>query len=103
MSRGFIFSVDAALALVIVMIAVAAVSQAGSPNAGEEVSAQLKIKAVDKGVVGFYTTKIADTPVHEQIGPSVEFGECSALYAINPNGVLGSQSTPVKSTFCEET
>ncbi|MCX6799070.1 MAG: hypothetical protein NTW59_03180 [Candidatus Diapherotrites archaeon] len=103
MNRGFVFSMDAALALVAVIIVLGTAAQQYSPaDESGGVSEQLQQKAYDRAVTGNYARNLASTPgVTETIGQNADFGECTVLYTLNPNSP-GGQSAVQKNTFCEE-
>jgi len=97
MRKGFIFSLDAAIALAIVIIAIGVMAQqqnaldSGSAN----VSENLHKKALDRAVTGFYGGQTSNETLE---GSAPDFGECAVIYTFDQvSGLVQPQS------FCENT
>lgn len=104
MNRGIIFSTDAALALIVVIILAAWITV--QFNAAEEKGAvfeSLHNKALDWAITEFYRggTTVPATPGVSVISDTAEFGECAVFYTLDPDNGPG-RAAPVKQTFCEE-
>jgi len=100
MNRGIIFSLDAVLALILVMILAATIAQ--NYVATSEIGNSLEsvhARVADRAVIDFYSGQTSS----EEISSLAEFGECVVIYTIDPekNGLTG-RATPDKQVFCEE-
>jgi len=98
MNKGIIFSMDAALALVVVILLAASLPY--HYYAGEEQGSafeKLQDKARDRAIVGFYK----GLEGQETISNEAKIGKCVAVYTIDPNNDLGQRDEDTKS-FCEE-
>ncbi len=99
MRKGFIFTFDAALALiaVIIILGVAAQQPQGSDYGGA--SEQLHSRAADNAAIGFYKA----TAGTGSCAASDAFCECAVYYTTNldPNDPL-AQSQLQKNVFCEK-
>ena len=94
MRKGFIFSLDAAIALAIVIIAIGALAQQQSAlDSGADIPGELHKKALDRAVTGFYGGQTSSETL-EGIAP--DFGECAAVYSMN----IGNGHAE-KWSFCE--
>ncbi|MBN2067502.1 MAG: hypothetical protein JW744_03470 [Candidatus Diapherotrites archaeon] len=101
MKSGFIFTFDAVLALLIVMLLAGAIAVQYSALPGKEnVSDALRQKAQDRAITGFYLNSGGDSPDFS----SAEFGECAAAHDLleNPKAnSIGSQESVSEKFFCE--
>ena len=99
MNKGILFSMDAALALIAVILLVAWLPQQFSAAGGKADSLEsLNQQAVDKAMTAFYSGGTAS----ENIGGTAEFGKCVVVYTLNPDNSLATRATPQPQTFCEE-
>ena len=96
MRKGFIFSLDAAIALAIVIIAIGVLAQQQSAASGSaNVSENLHKKALDRAVTGFYGGQTSNETLE---GSAPDFGECTVIYTFDRvSGLVQPQS------FCETT
>lgn len=97
MTRGMIFSTDAALALITVIVLVAWLPQ--QLNIAEEKGEayeNLQDQALDRAVMGFYDDLSGDSPDFD----NAEFAKCVAVYTIDPNNNLGRRDLDSKN-FCK--
>ena len=97
MARGMIFSTDAALALITVIILVAWLPQ--QLNAGEEKGGafeNLHDQALDRAVMGFYDGLSGDSPDFENF----EFVRCVEFHTIDSDNILGTRDSPDTENFC---
>jgi hypothetical protein len=106
MKKGFLFTLDAALALILVIILAAALAtqQNALPEKGG-ISSSLRQQAEDAAIIGFYLNQTGETP---PITFSGEYGECTIIYTLDPNNALGTQALPKPpdnppKIFCEKT
>jgi len=100
MSRGMIFSVDAVLALIMVVILAGWLAQQSttaeeSSNAFEAVQMQ----ALDEAAIALYS---GIGGAGETINFGTEMGKCFIVYGLNPDNELGVQATPIKKQVCAE-
>lgn len=96
MARGMIFSTDAALALITVIILAAWLPQ--QLNAGEEKGGafeNLHDQALDRAVMGFYDGLSGDSPDFDDS----EFVKCVEVHTIDPNNNLGTRDLDSEN-FC---
>lgn len=99
MNRGILFSMDAVLALIVVILLVAWLPQ--QFNAVEEyggASENLHYKALDNAIKGLYKNLPSSPP----ISPSAKVAKCAVVYTLNPNNSLGTRASPEAQSFCEE-
>ena len=97
MKKGIMFSMDAALALIIVIIFVAWAPQ--QINAIEEQGSafeNMQIQALDKAIIGYYEGNPGTV-----LNGSEEVYQCIPAYNLNPNNNLGERANPVPEEFCE--
>lgn len=98
MRKGIIFTTDAVLALIVVMILLAMIPmQAG--NSESKVFQNLNDKARDEAIAASYK---GTTGSNTSIDATSSFGKCAVYYSLNPNLELGTQAQPQKNIFCEE-
>lgn len=98
MRKGMIFTTDAILALMIVMILLAMIPmQAG--NSESSVFENLNDKARDEAITSFYEEGAGDVV---GISEDAAFGKCAIYYGLDPNNGLEVQAQPQKNIFCEE-
>jgi len=103
MRKGILFSIDAVLALIVVIILASWIMV--QFNAAEEKGSafeNLQNKALDRAVMEFYSGGTAN----ESIG-DVEFGKCAVFYTIVPDygdseGDGVDRVSPTEQIFCEE-
>jgi hypothetical protein len=94
--RGIIFSTDAALALITVIVLVAWLpQQLNTAEEKGEAYENLQDQALDRAVMGFYNEGPGDFPDFEDR----EFVKCVRVYGIDPNNNLGVRDLESKS-FC---
>ena len=99
MRRGIIFTTDAILALIVVMILLAMIPmQAGSGES--KVFENLNDRARDEAITSFYNGAAGINP---SIDATSRFGKCAIYYSLNPDLELGTRAQPQKNIFCEET
>lgn len=100
MNKGFLFTFDAALALILVIILAAALAaqQNALPEKGG-ISSSLRQRAEDEAIVGFYLNQASTSA--ELTGQ--EYGECAIIYDLDPNNTLGVRADPDNESykFCE--
>ena len=91
------FTTDAVLALIAVMLFIAWLPYQTGSQSGSQVFENLSDQARDKAITNFYK----DNPsTSTEISEGAEFGKCFEVYSIEPS--IGS--SPIKTTiFCEET
>ena len=98
MRKGFIFSLDAAIALAIVIIAIGVLAQQqGAAGGSANVSENLHKKALDRALTGFYEGR---TSAETLEGSAPDFGECNFIYTLDPNNGE-TMASPAKQSFCE--
>lgn len=101
MKKGFLFTMDAVLALILVMILAAALAtqQNALPEKGN-VSGALRAQVDDRAAVELYLLYLN----HSSESPPVEkeYYECATIYNLDPNNALGTQATLEQKTFCEK-
>jgi len=98
MRKGIVFSIDAALALVIViMLALWIPQQLYSAEEHGNAFEKLEKGAFDRAVKSFYGRAAGG----ETIPPEAELGSCRVYYTIGPGNNLGSRDNPQKRQFCE--
>jgi len=99
MNKGMIFSTDAALALITVIILAAWLPQ--QLNAAEEKGGafeNLHDQALDRAVMGFYEELDGDSPADYE---NVDFARCVAVYTIDSKlNDLGTRDNPDIESFC---
>ena len=98
MKKGIIFSVDALLALLLVIVLASAIVQHNLPEENAGINAKLKEEAYGRAFLGLY----ANTASSEGIGSNAKFGECVNFYYIEPDNALNAQAMPLEQKFCEE-
>ena len=99
MNRGMLFTMDAVLALIAVIVLAAYLPQQFSTSESKEtVIESLNQKAVDRAIIDFYS----GTTSNESITANAEFGKCAVVYTLDPNNDLGTTAAPQPQTFCEE-
>jgi len=101
MKRGFLFTFDAALALILVIILAAALAtqQNALPEKGN-VSGALRAQVDDRAAVELYLLYLNHLSESPPVGK--EYYECTTIYNLDPNNALGTQATLEQKTFCEE-
>jgi len=102
MKKGFLFTFDAVLALILVIILATALAaqQNALPEKGG-VSSTLRQQAEDKAITGFYLNKTGESVP----APPVEYYECSAIYEMLKTPTtnnLGNREPVSKKIFCEK-
>lgn len=101
MKRGIIFSMDACLALIAVVILAASLQlQFSAMEEKGSAYENLQEQAMDKAIVGFYLDQPGEIPDFS----GKEFGKCTAVYTlmeIPAGNNLNAQETPVEKVFCE--
>jgi len=102
MRKGIIFSLDATLALIIIIILAAVfVQQYQAVYEKGSASETLHVAVLDKAIIGLYNGIEGGTD--ETISNEAEFGECMAVYDLYPDDSdLSNRSKPIKRIFCEE-
>ncbi len=88
------FTTDAILALIAVMLFIAWVPYQIGSQSGSQVFENLSEQARDKAIINFYE----GTALTETIDPNAEFGKCFAVYSIDPS--VGPSAIE-KNVFCE--
>ena len=97
MKKGIIFTTDAILALIAVMILLTMIPmQAG--NSESKVFENLDDRARNRAIISFYEK----TPGNESIRANAAFGKCAVYYSLEPDNGLGVQAQPGKKVFCED-
>jgi len=98
--KGFIFSFDAIVALVLVMVlAGTVVTQQQALEDKGWAYESLHDKVTDRALIAMYQ----GTPNNEAIGGEAEFGECYKIFILDPeSGGLNGPSVSQESTFCED-
>ncbi len=100
--KGFIFSLDAVLALILVMMAGAVITmQPASITEREDVSAALRQQAEDRAITAFYLGNSAS----ESIDSGADYGECGVFYELMEDATgnnLENREPVIKIVFCEE-
>ncbi|MFA4855831.1 MAG: hypothetical protein WC634_04590 [archaeon] len=98
MKKGIIFTTDAILALIAVIVLLAMIPmQAG--NSESKVFENLNDRARDEAITSFYK---GTTGSNTSIEGTSMFGKCVIYYSLDPNNGLGAQAQPQKKVFCEE-
>ncbi len=101
MRKGFIFSLDAALALIVVIMVgglLVMYFQVAEPKAGAYAASD-RI-AEDAAVVGFYLGKDAGQMGLSGTLPSDEFASCSVVYGYEIR-VNSTWSSPIEKKYCK--
>ncbi len=96
MKKGIIFTTDAILALIAVMLFIAWIPHQIGQQTENHIFENISEQARDKAITNFYeeTTRI------ESINQTSEFGKCFTVYSINPSVGI----SPIEeNVFCEET
>jgi hypothetical protein len=107
MRKGMIFTMDAALALVVVMLLAATLPAQVQANMQEEtLNQKLHQKALDRGISALYNQDVSgySGPNEEAIDPANRFGECVEIHSLIEDPAassLGARDIPVKGVFCE--
>ena len=97
MRKGIIFTTDAILALIAVMLFIAWLPYQTNSQPGSHIFENLSEQARDSAVTNFYK----DNPSpNSNIDADSEFGKCVASYSIDPS--VGPSAIE-KNIFCEET
>ena len=105
MKKGFIFSLDAALALMVV-IGMGAMLAMHFQTVEPEIEAYYSssIKARDSAVVGFYTGQDAVTlGLETNIDSDAEFGSCTVVYEAGEIELDGQRADLIERKYCEGT
>ena len=99
MKQGFLFTLDAVLALILVILLAAALAmqQNALPEKGG-ISSSLRQKAEDKAIVGFYLNQANEDCSDFS---TIEYCECAIIYTLNPNNDAGRATSNLK-TVCRE-
>ena len=97
--KGIIFSIDAILALLIVVILAGWMAQ-HSLNAVESASTfeNVKRNALDEAIISSYSR----IPGIISISPAAEQGKCATVYSLDPNNDLGERSVAAARQVCTE-
>ena len=101
MKRGIIFSMDASLALIAVVVLAASLPI--QFNAMEEKGSayeSLHEQAMDKAIAGFYLDQPGETPNFS----GKEFGKCTVVYTLLEDPTsnnLNGPDIPLEKVFCE--
>jgi len=99
MRKGILFSVDAMLALIVVIMFLALVPQQfDTENQRSSALRSLGSQAHDRAVVGFYK----GTSGNESVDIDAELGKCEVYYRLDPDNGLGSRARAVPKQFCED-
>jgi hypothetical protein len=99
MKKGMIFTIDAVLALIVVIILLAMVPMQAMDNGGGKVSRNLGGRARDSAITAYYRGETASQSISQQ----ATFGKCAVYYALDPNASdLEEASAPEENVFCEE-
>ena len=99
LKKGIIFSVDAILALILVILLASWLPlqiYAGNEYGGGFES--LARKAEARAILAMYNGSSSG----ETIASGKELGKCGVYYTIEKNNVLGTRDQPDKESFCEE-
>jgi hypothetical protein len=102
MKRGFIFSLDAALALIVVMaMGTMLVLYFQATETRGQAFAASELNASDSAVVGFYLNKSpAEMGLTEEIPGSADFGSCAVWYEYGEIQVNGGRADVVEKSYC---
>ena len=103
MRKGIMFTTDAILALIAVMLFMAWLPYQMGSQSGSQVYENLSEQARDSAITEFYKINPGDPITNETINPASEFGKCIAVYYIDPSGNIGVPSPVEENIFCEET
>ena len=99
MRKGIIFTADAVLALILVILLASWLPQ--QIYAGEEYGGgfeSLAARAGDKAIMGMYNGQIGNGI----ISSGAKLGKCAVYYTLRPNNNLAGRDSPIKESFCEE-
>ena len=99
MRKGIMFTTDAILALIAVMLFIAWIPYQIGSQSGNQVFENLSDKARDIAITNFYE----GTSGAETINPASEFGKCVAVYYLDPSLNIGFPAPVEENVFCEET
>ncbi len=102
MKKGFLFTMDAVLALILVIVlAVALAAQQNALPEKGDISSSLRQQAEDQAITGFYLNQLGES--HNFSGK--EYGECVTVYELllDPKANdLRSRETLTPKVFCED-
>ncbi|MDD5148770.1 MAG: hypothetical protein PHH08_04880 [Candidatus ainarchaeum sp.] len=101
--KGFVFSTDAALGIIVVLIAAASMTMLYAPDSSwQKIFQSTSRSMADSAVVGFYMNKVpADMGLETEIPAAVKQGYCGRIYDYNAdNGAPGIQSAPMDRNYC---
>ncbi len=99
MKKGIMFTTDAVLALIAVMLFLAWVPYQIGSQSGSQIYENISDQARDRAIIEFYN----DSAGNESIDADAKFGKCFVVYSIDPTGNIGSRAPIVENIFCEET
>lgn len=106
MKKGFIFSIDAAIGIAVIFIAMSSMTffylqDSSSPK----IFHAMDQNASDSATMGFYLGKSpADMGLDNSIASGAKQGFCGRIFDYNPdNGPLGTQSAPEDRNYCDGT
>jgi len=97
MRKGIMFTTDAILALIAVMLFLAWIPYQMSSQAGNQIYENISDQARDKAITSFYK---GNPSTNIEIDEGAEFGKCVAVYSIDPSVGVSDLITTV---YCEET
>lgn len=98
MKKGIIFTTDAILALIVVMIFLAYMPVQASQGENRAFG-NLGGQARDQAITSFYKGTASG---NTSIEATSRIGKCAVYYGLDPNNPLGVQAIPQKNSFCEE-
>ena len=100
MNKGMIFSVDAVLALIMVIILAGWLAQQSTTTEeNSNVFEEVQMQALDKAAIALYN---GIGGADETIDFGTEMGKCFIVYDLDPNNDLGTMATPNKKQVCAE-
>ncbi len=109
MGKGMIFTMDAALALVVVMLVAATLPAQVQANLEEEnLNQKLHQRALDRGISALYKEDVSgySGSNEEEIGATDRFGECVEVHGLMEDPTTGTENlygpdVPEKGVLCE--
>jgi hypothetical protein len=104
MKKGFAFTLDAFLAITLVILTASALLFYFNSIETKSIQIEsIKGEASDAGIVGFYTNKSPEELGFESSASNWQlfsFGFCFEYFNYNPSENLEAQSEPEKTSFC---
>ena len=100
MKKGIMFTTDAVLALIAVMLFLAWIPYQMGSQSGSQVFENISDQARDKAIINFYEGNSGCGS--NCITSTAKFGKCFAVYSIDPTGNIGSPAPIIENIFCEE-